>query len=134
MTRAVAFRTPGLIPIEAFTSTGVNVKIHDNPIGHFGTGLKYAVAVLLREAGASVPFEIVVGAPGTPAYAEGTSGGVFIGGSARLVYQVAHPEFGYQRLGESLMNVGDIDGDGREDVAAVSFAAEGGAARVGRRG
>jgi hypothetical protein len=46
--RAVAFRTPGLIPIEAFTTTGVNVKIVDNPIGFFGTGLKYVVAVLAR--------------------------------------------------------------------------------------
>lgn len=49
MTKAVIFRTPGLIPIEAFTMFGVNAKPNSsNPIGFFGTGLKYAVAVLLR--------------------------------------------------------------------------------------
>lgn len=31
--------------------SGVNVKEGDNPIGRFGTGLKYAVAVILRNGG-----------------------------------------------------------------------------------
>jgi hypothetical protein len=45
----VAFATPGLIPLESFTTFGVNVKPQSvNPFGFFGTGLKYAVAVLLR--------------------------------------------------------------------------------------
>lgn len=49
MAKAVVFRTPGHIPIEAFTMVGVNSKPSTtNPIGFFGTGLKYAVAVLLR--------------------------------------------------------------------------------------
>jgi hypothetical protein len=30
---------------------GANVKVVDNPIGQFGTGLKYAVAVILRHGG-----------------------------------------------------------------------------------
>jgi hypothetical protein len=47
----VQFRTPGSIPIDAFTIMGVNVKIGDNPIGRFGTGLKYAVATILRAGG-----------------------------------------------------------------------------------
>lgn len=49
MTRYVAFRTPGLIPLESFTTFGVNAKPNSkNPFGYFGTGLKYAIAVLLR--------------------------------------------------------------------------------------
>lgn len=46
----VLFITPGTIPLEAFTSFGVNSKPNSaNPIGFFGTGLKYAVAVLVRK-------------------------------------------------------------------------------------
>lgn len=46
---AVVFHTPGLIPIESFTTFGVNAKpATNNPIGYFGTGLKYAIAVLCR--------------------------------------------------------------------------------------
>lgn len=47
----VHFWTPGRIPIEAFTIMGANVKLGENPIGRFGTGLKYAVAVILRHGG-----------------------------------------------------------------------------------
>ena len=50
MPQCVVFSTPGLIPIEAFTTFGVNAKPNsDNPFGYFGTGLKYAIAVCLRE-------------------------------------------------------------------------------------
>lgn len=46
---SVVHRTPGLIPIEAFTITGLSAKPNStNPIGKFGTGLKYAIAVLVR--------------------------------------------------------------------------------------
>lgn len=38
----------GLIPMEAVTTMGINAKEGDNPIGFFGTGLKYAIASLLR--------------------------------------------------------------------------------------
>lgn len=47
----VQFRTPGLIPLEAFDTMGISAKVGDHPIGRFGTGLKYAVAVVLREGG-----------------------------------------------------------------------------------
>lgn len=48
----IAFRTPTLIPMKAFTTFGVNAKPNsENPIGYFGTGLKYAVAVTLRLGG-----------------------------------------------------------------------------------
>lgn len=45
------FWTPGAIPLTSFTLVGANVKTTDNPIGQFGTGLKYAVAVILRHGG-----------------------------------------------------------------------------------
>lgn len=45
---AVLFCTPGTLPIRAVTTMGVSVKETDDPIGYFGTGLKYAIAVLLR--------------------------------------------------------------------------------------
>lgn len=48
----LVFRTPGLIDLRAFTVMGFNAKpMTTNPIGFFGTGLKYAVAVLLRLGG-----------------------------------------------------------------------------------
>ena len=45
---AIVHRTPGLIDIRAFTTMGMSAKVGDNPIGMFGTGLKYAIAVLVR--------------------------------------------------------------------------------------
>lgn len=47
----VNFSTPGLIDITAAVTFGVNVKETDNPIGYFGTGMKYAIAVILRNGG-----------------------------------------------------------------------------------
>lgn len=44
----VSLSNPGLIPMEAVTTMGVSAKEGDNPIGMFGTGLKYAIASLLR--------------------------------------------------------------------------------------
>lgn len=47
---AVVFETPGLIDMRAFTVMGAHAKPNtDAPIGFFGTGLKYALAVLVRE-------------------------------------------------------------------------------------
>lgn len=46
------FENNGIVPLEAFTTFGVNAKPNStNPIGYFGTGLKYAVAVTLRLGG-----------------------------------------------------------------------------------
>lgn len=45
------FKTKGEIPLTSFTRFGVNAKIKTNPIGHFGTGLKYAISIILREGG-----------------------------------------------------------------------------------
>lgn len=45
----IVFETPGLIDMKAFTLMGVSAKPNSgNPIGMFGTGLKYAMAVLVR--------------------------------------------------------------------------------------
>lgn len=44
----VIFDTPGLIDMAAVKTFGVNAKINENPIGYFGTGLKYAIAIALR--------------------------------------------------------------------------------------
>ena len=44
----IVFTNPGVIDIRAMTTFGVSVKKSENPIGLFGTGFKYAIAVLLR--------------------------------------------------------------------------------------
>jgi hypothetical protein len=50
MTTYTVFETPGLIDVRSFTVFGANSKPNTtNPIGFFGTGLKYAIAVLVRE-------------------------------------------------------------------------------------
>lgn len=46
---AVVFETPGLIDVRAFTIMGAHAKPNSkSPIGFFGTGLKYAIAGLVR--------------------------------------------------------------------------------------
>lgn len=55
----IGFKTPGLIDIRSFMTFGFNAKpMTDNPIGYFGTGLKYAIAILMR---AKVPLVIWIG-------------------------------------------------------------------------
>jgi len=44
----IVFKNPGEIDPRSISSFGVSVKESSNPIGFFGTGLKYAIAVLLR--------------------------------------------------------------------------------------
>lgn len=44
----ILFTNPGEIDPRSISSFGVSVKESENPIGFFGTGLKYAIAVLLR--------------------------------------------------------------------------------------
>lgn len=48
MTHELYFSNPGQIDVRCITTMGVNVK-QSGSIGYFGTGLKYAIAVLLRE-------------------------------------------------------------------------------------
>lgn len=47
----LVFKTPGLIELDAVTTMGISVKECENPIGYFGTGLKYAIAITLRLGG-----------------------------------------------------------------------------------
>lgn len=45
----LCFTTPTTLDLRVLTTMGVNVKPNSaSPIGHFGTGLKYAMAILLR--------------------------------------------------------------------------------------
>lgn len=50
--QAIIFQNSGEIDIAAVTTLGVSVKEGDTPIGFFGTGLKFAIATILREGGA----------------------------------------------------------------------------------
>lgn len=47
----ISFQNNGLIDLRALVTFGVSVKDTDNPIGYFGTGLKYAIAIILRGGG-----------------------------------------------------------------------------------
>lgn len=44
----LVFENAGEIDLRSISTFGVSVKESDNPIGFFGTGLKYAIAVLIR--------------------------------------------------------------------------------------
>ncbi len=48
---ALLFYNKSVLPLECISTFGVSVKETSNPIGYFGTGLKYAIATLLREGG-----------------------------------------------------------------------------------
>ena len=54
----ITFKNKGAIDVRAITTFGISSKENDNAIGYFGTGLKYAIAVMLREG---VNFSIVTG-------------------------------------------------------------------------
>ncbi len=49
VSNTVIFQNSGLIDIRGITTFGVCAKESNSPIGYFGTGLKYAIAILLRE-------------------------------------------------------------------------------------
>lgn len=44
----ITFHNPGELDPRLITTFGVSIKETNNPIGYFGTGLKYAIAVLVR--------------------------------------------------------------------------------------
>lgn len=44
----VSFQNQGLLDLRAIKTFGVNAKVTKNPIGYFGTGMKYAIAILVR--------------------------------------------------------------------------------------
>lgn len=57
--RSVLFVTPGILDVRSILIMGINVKPKtDNPIGYFGTGLKYAIAVLVSN---DIPVTIYAG-------------------------------------------------------------------------
>lgn len=56
---AINFKTHTLLDIRAITILGLNVKPNSrNPIGYFGTGLKMAIATLVRER---IPITLFIG-------------------------------------------------------------------------
>lgn len=54
----IYLKNKGEIDIEVIKTMGVNVKEGDDVIGYFGTGLKYAIAVFLRE---DIKFNLYIG-------------------------------------------------------------------------
>lgn len=46
---AVVFENQGVIDMRAIRTFGMSAKENENPIGFFGTGLKYAIAICLRK-------------------------------------------------------------------------------------
>lgn len=54
----ITLKNKGVLDIDFIKLMGVNVKENDNAIGRFGTGLKYAIAVFIRE---KIDFEIYLG-------------------------------------------------------------------------
>ena len=44
----VIFENPGTLDLRALTIMGLNAKENTNPIGYFGTGFKYGIAIALR--------------------------------------------------------------------------------------
>jgi len=48
--KPIIFHNQGELDIRAVTTFGLSVKKNDNPIGYFGTGLKYAIAALPKSA------------------------------------------------------------------------------------
>lgn len=51
MKNKVYFQNPGHFDVAAMLTFGLSAKANDNAIGFFGTGFKYAVAIILRELG-----------------------------------------------------------------------------------
>lgn len=47
----IIFRNNTTLPLEAISIMGLNAKGKEDSIGRFGTGLKYAISVILRELG-----------------------------------------------------------------------------------
>lgn len=50
----IVFRNPGLIDLDTVRTMGVNVKTSPTAFGHFGTGMKFAIATVLRGGGSVV--------------------------------------------------------------------------------
>lgn len=76
----IIFQNPGLIDLRAITTMGLNAKDTKNPIGQFGTGLKYAIAVCLREGNSFSIWR------GEDEYSFFTKSELFRGKSFRFVY------------------------------------------------
>ena len=54
----ISLKNPGLLEIDLITTMGAHVKESDSYLGRFGTGMKYAIAVLLRD---NIDFDLYIG-------------------------------------------------------------------------
>lgn len=54
MTQCLVFSNTGTLDTRLLTTFGANVKLNESPIGFFGTGAKYALAVIYRLGGSVV--------------------------------------------------------------------------------
>lgn len=54
----IALKNPGLLEIDLMTTMGAHVKESESYLGRFGTGMKYAIAVLLRN---EIEFDLAIG-------------------------------------------------------------------------
>lgn len=54
----ISMQNEGLLDLDLMTTMGAHVKQGENSIGFFGTGLKYAIAVFLRE---NIEFDMCLG-------------------------------------------------------------------------
>lgn len=76
----IIFQNQGLIDLRAVRTVGLNAKPKtDNPIGEFGTGLKLAIAVILRNKGKVTLYR------GKQAYAFGVKATKFRGEDVQLI-------------------------------------------------
>lgn len=87
--RTVSFQNVGLIDPRSIKTFGVNEKETDDPIGFFGTGLKYAIAILLRNGHAITIYS------GLDAYTFGISSTVIRGTKEHQIITMNGEELGF---------------------------------------
>ena len=91
----ITFHSPTILPIEAATTMGVSVKESDNAIGKFGTGLKYAIAGVLRLGGT---IAMTSQAPGGPVQPTLEADDLTIEPVYDLIHHVPKQEIPYKQL------------------------------------
>lgn len=63
----IVLKNKGEIEIDAVKYIGASIKVGDNPIGKFGSGLKHAIALFVRE---NIPLKLFIGTTEFEFYAE----------------------------------------------------------------
>lgn len=89
----IIFRNDGLIDVNAVRTMGVNVKERPGAFGHFGTGLKFAIATILRGGGSVIMYR------GTDSYDFRTRPALIRGEEFRIVQMTTGPGSDFEDLG-----------------------------------